>query len=295
MKKRITILMTTLLLTISVLSGCGAESTTTEPTETATATTTEENTTEQTEEATATQEETAEPTPEVKEESSEETTAETEPETTEPTETVEPESMEEPTPETEPQAIYTYTDMSATMYAQQTVNVRDLPDTSGNKLGSLSTNDEITISGQCNETSWYRFEYNGSVAYVSNKYVNKNKVEIQQAPASNVSDIEAYPKFVFNDMGDWGFVIWDNSCGVDYDDLLSGEPYNIFTERFPGQKVYCNAGFHIKNTTYACYFIYCDPKLPALTQFTKKYMCSCPTYISHRYVFGLEFWNERPQ
>ena len=177
MKKRITILMTTLLLTISVLSGCGAESTTTEPTETATATTTEESTTEQADEATATSEETAEPTPEVKEEPSEEMTAETEPETTE---TAEPEPAEEPTPESEPQATYTYTDMSATMYAQQTVNVRDLPDTNGNKVGSLSTNDEITISAKCNETGWYMFEYNGSVAFVSNKYVGENKVEVQQ-------------------------------------------------------------------------------------------------------------------
>lgn len=101
------------------------------------------------------------------------------------TETVEPEPTEEPTPEPEPQAIYTYTDMSATMYAQQTVNVRDLPDTNGNKIGSLSTNDEITISAKCNETGWYRFEYNGSVAYVSNKYVGENKFEIQQAPTDN--------------------------------------------------------------------------------------------------------------
>lgn len=186
MKKRITILMTTLLLTISVLSGCGAESTTTEPTETATATTTEESTTEQAEEATATSEETAEPTPEATEEPGEETTAETEPETTEPTETVEPEQTETPTTEPVPQ--YTYTDMSATMYVQQTVNVRDLPDTTGNKVGSLSTNDEITISAKCNETGWYMFEYNGSVAFVSNKYVSENKVEKPATSDSGNSD-----------------------------------------------------------------------------------------------------------
>ena len=186
MKKRITILMITLLLTIPVCVGCGAESTATEPNEAVETTEiTQESATEQTEEATATQEETAEPTPEDTEEASEETTAETEPETIETTETAEPEPTEEPTPETEPQAIYTYTDMSATMYAQQTVNVRDLPDTTGNKVGSLSTNDEIAISGQCNETGWYRFEYNDSVAFVSNKYVSENKVEIQQTPADN--------------------------------------------------------------------------------------------------------------
>lgn len=248
MKKRITILMTTLLLTISVLSGCGAESTTTEPTETATATTTEESTTEQAEEATATSEETAEPTPEVKEEPSEETTEAT----SEPTETPEPEPTEEPTPETEPQATYTYTDMSATMYAQQTVNVRDLPDTHGNKIGSLSTNDEIKISGKCNETGWYMFEYNGSVAYVSNKYVDENKVEVQQqAPADNstadtgnASTSGNYEKNVWYDMGEYYFIMCNSqeeadnyymSCFDNHDD------YNIratLQSRYPDRHTY---------------------------------------------------------
>ena len=187
MKKRITILMTTLLLTISVCVGCGAESTTTEETETATATTTEESIPGQAIEATATPEETTAPTLEATEEPSEEMTAETEPET-ETSETAEQEPTEEPTSEPEPQATYTYTDMSATMYAQQTVNIRDLPDTSGNKLGSLSTNDEIKISAKCNETGWYMFEYNGSVAFVSNKYVGETKIEIQQNTATAVDN-----------------------------------------------------------------------------------------------------------
>ena len=217
MKKRLLGLLLGVMLVFGCV-GCGAESKTTEPTETATATTTEESTTEQAEGATATSEETVEPTPEVKEEPSEETTAETEPETTEPTPetTAEPEPTEEPTPEPEPQAIYTYTDMSATMYAQQTVNVRDLPDTSGNKIGSLSTNNEIIISGQCNETSWYRFEYNDSVAFVSNKYVSENKVEIQQAPADNSTAnsgstasnwADSYPKNQWIDMDEYFFYI----------------------------------------------------------------------------------------
>ena len=184
MKKRLIGLLFSVML-VFVCVGCGAESTTTEPNEAVETTEiTQESATEQTEKATATQEETAEPTPDVKEETSEETTAETEPETTEPTETAEPEQAEIPTTEPVPQ--YTYTDMSATMFAQQTVNVRDLPDTSGNKVGSLSANDEIAITGKCNETGWYRFDYNGNVAYVSNKYVGDKKVEVA-APANNNS------------------------------------------------------------------------------------------------------------
>ena len=170
------------VMLVSVCVGCGAESATTKPTETVTETTTEENTPEQTEAPTAIPEKTVEPTPEANIEAVEEAT--TEPETTEPTKTAEPEQAEIPTTEPVPQ--YTYTDMSATMFAQQTVNVRDLPDTNGNKVGSLSTNDEITISGQCNETGWYRFDYNGNVAYVSNKYVGDKKVEVA-APANNNS------------------------------------------------------------------------------------------------------------
>ena len=89
-------------------------------------------------------------------------------------------STESATEDTTKKEAYTYADMSATMFAQQTVNVRDLPDTSGNKIGSLKTNDEVVVTGQCNETGWYRISYNGAVAYVSNSYVASEKVAVSQ-------------------------------------------------------------------------------------------------------------------
>lgn len=238
MKKRLIGLLLSVML-VFVCVGCGAEKTTTEPTETATTTSMEESTTEQTEEVAVTPEKTAEPTPEAKEEPTEETT--------EPTETVEQEPTEVPTPE--PQATYTYTDMSATMYAQQTVNIRDLPDTSGNKLGSLSTNDEIKISGQCNENGWYMFEYNGNVAFVSNKYVSENKVEIQQAPADNSTAnsgstasnwADSYPKNQWIDMGEYYFYIANSQaeavqkCCYDFTHSIR----EILEPRYPNRKVY---------------------------------------------------------
>lgn len=66
---------------------------------------------------------------------------------------------------------YTYKDMNTTMFAKSGVNVRDLPSTEGNKLGRLSEGQEVKVTGQCNETSWYRIEYNGSVGYVGNNYL----------------------------------------------------------------------------------------------------------------------------
>lgn len=79
---------------------------------------------------------------------------------------------------------YTFTDQTATLYATQSVNVRDLPDTSGNKIGSFATNDEVVVTGQCNETGWYRISYGGGTAYVSNSYVASEKVAVSQ-PKNN--------------------------------------------------------------------------------------------------------------
>ena len=81
---------------------------------------------------------------------------------------------------------YTYTDLDQTMYAKQTVNVRDLPSTDGNKLGGLDLAEEVHITGQCNETNWYRIEFDGTTAYVSNSYLVAEKPDTSaQATANN--------------------------------------------------------------------------------------------------------------
>ena len=99
---------------------------------------------------------------------------------------------------------YTYKDVSQTMYAKSSVNVRNLPGTDGTKLGGLSTNNEVIITGVCNETGWYRIEYKGGVAYVSNSYIVSEKVVEQPTPATPApSGIEQYGIGVWNDMGDW--------------------------------------------------------------------------------------------
>lgn len=93
---------------------------------------------------------------------------------------------------TQPDTAYTYTDMTATMYAKQSVNVRDLPSTDGDRVGGLSTNQEVKVTGRCNETGWYRIEYNGSTAYVSNSYLSDSQVEIP-TPAEPVVTEESTP------------------------------------------------------------------------------------------------------
>lgn len=82
--------------------------------------------------------------------------------------------------------VYTYTELNKTMYAKQSVNVRDLPAVEGNLLGGLSYAQEIKVLGQCTETNWYKIEFSGGVGYVSNDYVVDNRpVQETQAPSQS--------------------------------------------------------------------------------------------------------------
>lgn len=125
-------------------------------------------------------------------ESTEMTTTEAAVEPTEaPTETAPAESPApavEPTAEpivtettTAADAGYTYSELTQTMYAKSAVNVRDLPSTDGKKIGSLKANQEITVTGKCNQTGWYRFDWNNTTGYVSDKYI------VSEKPVSNVT------------------------------------------------------------------------------------------------------------
>lgn len=66
---------------------------------------------------------------------------------------------------------YTYTEISETRYAKSSVNVRDLPSTDGKQLGKLGQYDKVNVTGQCNETGWYRISYKNGIGYVSSKYL----------------------------------------------------------------------------------------------------------------------------
>lgn len=90
---------------------------------------------------------------------------------------------------------FTYIEINKIMYAQSDVNVRDLPSIDGNRLGTLSKAQEIVVTGQCNETGWYRIEYANQVAYVSNNYLENSKPEIQPVQDTNLQEqLESVPK-----------------------------------------------------------------------------------------------------
>ena len=171
-----------------MLTACGSKETTsnkTASTETTSVTATETNSVESTE-MTTTEAAVAEPV--------------TEP-TVEPTEApTETAPAESPAPAVEPTAEpvvtetttaadagYTYSELNQTMYAKSAVNVRDLPSTDGKKIGSLKASQEITVTGKCDQTGWYRFDLNGTTGYVSDKYIVSEKPAVNTVASANNS------------------------------------------------------------------------------------------------------------
>lgn len=169
-----------ILCTALMLTACGSKETANA--ETTSVTATETTSVESTETTVA--EPTAEPTVEPAETPTESETA--------PTENAPAES---PAPAVEPTAApvettavstgYTYSELNQTMYAKSAVNVRDLPSTDGKKIGSLKASQEITVTGKCDQTGWYRFELNNTTGYVSDKYIVSEKPAVNTVASTN--------------------------------------------------------------------------------------------------------------
>lgn len=80
---------------------------------------------------------------------------------------------------------YTMEDMADTqMFAKSSVNVRKGSSADDEKLGSLSTAQEVTVTG-LTSSNWYRISYNDGTAYVSAEYLQNEKPVVQTAKKSS--------------------------------------------------------------------------------------------------------------
>ena len=165
-----------------MLTACGSKETTSNETA-STETTSAETTSVESTEATVA-EPTVEPTVEPAETPTESEAAPTE---TTPAESPAPavEPTAEPVETTAVSTGYTYSELNQTMYAKSAVNVRDLPNTDGKKIGSLKASQEITVTGKCDQTGWYRFELNNTTGYVSDRYIVSEKPAVNTVASTN--------------------------------------------------------------------------------------------------------------
>lgn len=168
-----------------MLTACGSKETTSNETA-STETTSAETTSVESTEVTTTEAATTEPAVEPTEAPTESEAAPTE---TAPAESPSP-AVEPTAASVEPTAVstgYTYSELNQTMYAKSAVNVRDLPSTDGKKIGSLKASQEITVTGKCDQTGWYRFELNNTTGYVSDKYIVSEKPAVNTVVANTAT------------------------------------------------------------------------------------------------------------
>lgn len=103
------------------------------------------------------------------------------------------EEVTEPVNEQPEQTVadYEVEPMTATMYATQTVNVRDLPTTEGNKVGSKSYAEKVDIIGKVTSYKgesclWYQLS---DGTFVSGNYLTETKPTVKtNAPSTNNSN-----------------------------------------------------------------------------------------------------------
>lgn len=167
-----------MIISLLSLTACGTQSTTSEP-EPQTETISTEPQTEQIS--------TEAVTPETEKETE---TSLLEEETTETESKADEQLQSEAGQTTSEESNYTVTPMTATLYAQQAVNLRQGPGTNYDKTGSLSTNQSVEVTGYTDVASgkWYQLS---SGSFVSSKYLKDTQVSTSTTtkPSTNTNNI----------------------------------------------------------------------------------------------------------
>ncbi len=80
----------------------------------------------------------------------------------------------------------TFTDVNETVYAKDTVNVRESYTTSSKVLGTLQKGKEIVRIGK-GSNGWSKVTYNGKTAYISSDYLTTTKPVVEEEKSSNAN------------------------------------------------------------------------------------------------------------
>jgi len=122
------------------------------------------------------------------------------------TENSELESSEIEESEIEDSQVVDVVEVETIMYAQTSVNVRKEASTESEKLGSLSTNQEVTALGEP-VNGWQKIRYNNGVAYVFAEYLGLEKKKVVTETVMEVDEITADDFIVPSDIDLNGTVI----------------------------------------------------------------------------------------
>ncbi len=100
-----------------------------------------------------------------------------------------PEPTETPTPD--PTPVFTYTEFEdRTMWTTVNLRIRTLPNQDGETIAVIKKGQKVTVNGRCNETGWYRVDYQGQTGYMSDDYL------VDKAPATPTPTPSPTPRVI---------------------------------------------------------------------------------------------------
>ena len=71
----------------------------------------------------------------------------------------------------EPTTVLTYEQLDQKLYSTISLNVRNHPSEDGEVIGYLAEGQKAYVTGKCNETGWYRIEFEDGIGYVCDAYM----------------------------------------------------------------------------------------------------------------------------
>lgn len=112
----------------------------------------------------------------------------------------------------QPQArAYNVTEMAATMYVKNSVNLRQGPGTEYTRVGSLNKGDQVTVTGQA-DNGWYQLE---TGAFVSNKYLSSDAPAATIPAAAPGAAVVPADTAMFPTVDENGVITLPNLLGID--------------------------------------------------------------------------------
>ena len=242
-----------------------------------------------------------EPTEEPVDTENKDTTVETESEDTE--NKTEPEEPKE----SEDKDSWTVTEYTPAkkMYAKSSANVRTGPDVSFDKLGKLSKNDEVLVTGICNEYNWYRIEFKDFEGYVSANYLVDEKI-VEKEPDNKQEmicigyDENGNPILISKE--EWDYInseeyILANGTSNARTEYKASPEYIVSPYRIDDANEWVKVNFWWEPVTWnsiPSYFeweVYCDNlEFEEAIGNALEYMPNCPTFAeSYELYTGEEF------
>lgn len=85
---------------------------------------------------------------------------------------------------------YNITDTTETLFASSEVNVRSGPDKNSTKIGTLSQNDEVVVTGNV-DNGWYRINFGGNEGYVKGDYLSNERIVV--AESASIVQVDSTP------------------------------------------------------------------------------------------------------